>query len=72
VIYYNFVLFRGPDWLIVVTWFNHKKLTDSLFPKIEHYRPHYTKNTKLTDLWASLCCANHDVTMRCLHQSYIN
>jgi hypothetical protein len=47
--YYNFVLFRASDWLIVVTWFHYKKLAYSLFPRIEHYRPHYTKNTKLTD-----------------------
>jgi hypothetical protein len=75
--YHNFV-FRAPDWLIVVTWFNHKKLTDSLFPEIEPYKPHYTKNRKLTDLGACLRCVNydvtmhcdakHDVTMRCLHQ----
>ena len=76
--YYNSVLFRAPDWLIDVTWFNHKKLTDSLFPKIERYKPHYTKNRKLTDLGACSRCANydvtmycdakHNVTMRCLHQ----
>jgi hypothetical protein len=76
--YYNFVLFRAPDGLIVVTWFNHEKLTDSLFTKIELYKSHHTKNRQLTDLGACSRCANydvtmycdakHDVTMRCLHQ----
>jgi hypothetical protein len=58
--YYNFVLFRVPDWFIVFMWFNHKKLADLLFPRIEHYRPHYTKNWKLNDLGACLHCANYN------------
>jgi hypothetical protein len=44
-VYINFVLFRAPDWLIVVTWLNHKKMTDSLFPRIEPYKPRYLRNT---------------------------
>jgi hypothetical protein len=68
---YNFVLFRASVWLIVVTWFNHKKLADSLFPKTEHYIPHYTKNRKVTDLGACLRCASFDVSMRFLWLNHV-
>jgi hypothetical protein len=43
-------------------------LADSLFPKIDYHRSHYTKNRKLIDFGACLC---HNALVTHVHQLII-